>query len=253
MEGPLTGSHQLLIDRLELLLLIFSPHKGLHRPDSGKSLLHHVVQLVHGLLEPAVHGRHLAHHKEQDQGQNGGGNHKDQGQPGVHPEGQPKPHHQHHRAAHQGPKPAVDGVLEHRHVGGHTGDQRGALKPVQVGKGVVLHLLILGLPDACAPAVGRPGGKPGVQQAGDQRQQGAYPHLNPFDHDIVEVPVLHPHIDEVGHQHRDHQFKDGFHQHQQAPEKQIPAIGSQIRQQPFQLPHGCPSPAAFRLRYARLR
>ena len=88
VEGPLTCGHQLLIDRLELLLLILPPHKSFYRPDGGKSLLNHIVQLIHGLLESAIHGRYFTHHKEEDERQNGGSHHKNQGQPGIHPEGQ---------------------------------------------------------------------------------------------------------------------------------------------------------------------
>lgn len=46
---------------------------------------------------------------------------------------------------------------------------------IQIGKCEALYLLILDLPDPGAPAIGRPGGKPGVQQTGYQRQQGAIP------------------------------------------------------------------------------
>ena len=233
MEGLLAGRHQLFIDPLEFLFLIFSPDKGLDRPNGGKSLLHHVIEAVHRLLQAAVHGSHLADHPDEDHRQNRGAHDKHQRELRVHPEGEPQAHQEHHRTANQRTQSAVDGVLQHGHVGGHAGDERGAVEMVQIGKGVLLHLFILGLPDARAPAVGGAGGKPGVQQAGGQRKQGAQSHQRALRQDMADVAVRHANVDEVGHQHGDDQLKRGFHQHQQRPDQQVPAIGSQIAQKRF--------------------
>ena len=112
---------------------------------------------------------------------------------------------------------------------------------VQVGKGVALDPLVLGVPDAGAPAIGAAGGKTGVQQPGGQSQQRTDPHLHAFVDDVVEVVALHAHVDEVRHQHRDHQLKKGLHDHQQRPQEHVPPVGAQVGQQPFKVFHRPPS------------
>lgn len=248
MEGPLAGLHELLIHTLKFVLLIFPPDKGLHRPDGGQALLDHIVEPVHRLLQPAIHGSHPADHQEENEGQDGGAHHKDEGQLGVHPEGETQSHDQHHRTSDQRAQSPVDGVLQHRYIGGHAGHQGARLKPVQVRKGIALDLFILGLPDPSAPTIGCPGGKPGVEQPRNKGQQGTQPHLKPLAHNVMEVPMLHPHIDEVGHEHRDHQLKDRLHKDQQAANEHIPPVGSQVGQQPSELPHGRSSLPVFKLR-----
>ena len=230
MEGTLAGFHQLFIDAAELLLLVLPPNKSLYRPDGGEALLHHIVELVHGLLKPPIHGGHLTHYKKEDQSQNGSAHHKNEGQPGIHPEGQTQAHYQHHRAAHQRPQAAVDGVLKHRHIGGHTGNQRGTFKFIQIGKPIALDPLVLGFSDISSPAVGRPGCKTGIQQTGHQSQQRTHPHLNSLPYNIMQVLVLHTHINQVGHQHRNHKLKGCLNQHQQAAHQQVPTVGTQIGQ-----------------------
>ena len=122
-EGPLAGLHELRVDPLKLLLLVLPADKRLDRPDGGEALLHHVVQPVHRLLEPAVHGGHPAHYDKEDAPQNRCTHQKHQGQPGVHPEGEAHAHDQHDGTAHQWAVTAVDRVLEHGHIGGHAGYQ----------------------------------------------------------------------------------------------------------------------------------
>ena len=65
---------------------------------------------------------------------------------------------------------------------------------IQIGKCEALYLLILDLPDPGAPAIGRPGGKPGVQQTGYQRQQGADSHINALLQNIRDIVVFYPYI-----------------------------------------------------------
>ena len=245
-EGLLAGLGELVVDSGELLLLILPPDKGLYRPDGGQPLLHHVVQPVHHSLEAAVHRGHLAHDGKEDESQHGGAHQEDHRQAGVHPQGQANAHHQHHRPPDQGPQAAVDSVLQNGDVGGHAGDQRAGLKAVQVGEGKLLHPLELGLPHPGAPAVGRPGGKAGVQQAGDQGEQGAYRHLHALVDDERHIPLCHADVDDIRHEHGDEQLKGGLHQHQQAPQDHVPPVGAQIGQQPLQLVHGRSPPLSAR-------
>ena len=122
-EGPLAGLHELRVDPLKLLLLVLPADKRLDRPDGGEALLHHVVQPVHRLLEPTVHGGHPAHYDKEDAPQNRRTHQKHQGQPGIHPEGEAHAHDQHDGTAHQWAVTAIDRVLEHGHIGGHAGYQ----------------------------------------------------------------------------------------------------------------------------------
>ena len=117
---------------------------------------------------------------------------------------------------------------------------------VQVAEGVGLHLGVFGLADACAEAIGGPGGVPGVQQPGDQGQHRADGHFHAGPPDLPHVPVGHPLVDDVAHQDGDHHFKGAFHHHQQHPQGHVPPVGPHIAEEAFQIVHAIsPQKGAF--------
>ena len=147
VKGGLAGVHQQGVDLLEFFHLILAADKRLHRADGGQALLHDVVELIHRALQDGVHRRDLAQDEKENHTQHRRADQKDHRQLRVHPEREPHAHNQHHRAAHHRAETAVDGVLQC-------------------------------LADAGAPAIGGAGGKARVQKPGDQRKQGAKPHLH---------------------------------------------------------------------------
>ena len=90
--------------------------------------------MVHRLLLPAVEGTDFVYNEGQNDPQNRGGEHKDQGKARVEEKGQADPHEEHHGAADQGAQSGVDGVLHDGDVCGHTGDQGGSGGGGQVGE-----------------------------------------------------------------------------------------------------------------------
>ena len=237
MEGALAGLHQAAVYPLELLLLILAPHEGLYRPDGGQILLHDHIHPVHSRLQPAVHGRHLIYDKGQHRRQHRHAAQKDQAQPGVHEEGQPHAHDQHGGTAHHGPQPAAHRILQYRDVGGHAGDQRGCLEPVQIREGILLDFLVLLLTQNRAETTGCPGHVTGIEHAGHQREQGAHPHLHAFDEDVIHIPVGHAHVDGVSHNHRNEHFQAGFQHHKQHCQNKFLFIAAQMRENTLQLFH----------------
>ena len=189
-----------------------------------------MVQLIHCLLQAAVHGSYFADNADQNHRQDGGAHHKYKGQGAVHPKGQDKPHNQHHRAADQRAKAAVDRILQHCDVSGHPGNQRGGLKVIKIGEGIFLNPLILRLPDPGAPAVGGSGCKAGVEQAGNQGQNGTQGHLKPFMYDKCDILIHNAHINQIRHQDGDDQFKAGLDQHQDSANHHVNFIRPQIAQ-----------------------
>ena len=228
LEGGAAGVGELLAHLLEALLLVLPPDEGLDGPDAGEPLLDAAVQTVHGGLLAAVEGTHLADDQGQNEPQNRGADHKDQGQPGVHGKGQPDAQQEHHRPPDHGAQAAVDGVLHHGYVGGHPGHQGRGGEPVQVGEGEALELLILRLPQPPAEAVGRPGGEPGVDKSGDEGQARAQGHGGPQLPDAGHVPQGHAVVNDPCHQQGNGHLKPALHQQEQDGNEKIPPAGAQI-------------------------
>ena len=228
MKGGAAGVGEVLAHLLEELLLILAPDKGLDGPDAGEPLLNAAVQAVHGPLLPAVQGTHLADNQSQDDPEDGGADYKDKGQPGVQGKGEADAQQEHHRTADHGAQAAVDGILHHGHVGGHPSHQGGGGKPVQVGEGECLELLILRLPQAAAEAVGRPGGKPGVDESGDEGQTGAQGHGAPLPPDQGHIPRRDSVVNDTGHQQGNRHFKPALHQEKGHRHSKIPPAGAQV-------------------------
>ena len=78
---------------------------------------------------------------------------------------------------------------------------------IQVGKCILLHLLILRLPNLCAPSISRLRSKVRIQKPGNQRHQRTQNHLNSFLVNIRKVMICHSHIDQVRDHNGNKQFK----------------------------------------------
>ena len=161
-EGVAAGFHEPAVDRLEAFLGVVLPDKGLDGPHGRQMLLDHIVHPVHSRLQHPVGGGHLPDDGPENDGQHRHAQEEDHCQGRAHINGQSQTHQQHDGAAEYGAKARIEGVLQHRHVGGHAGDERRCLEVVQIGKGQLLDRLILGPAQIRAEAVGGPGRVPGL-------------------------------------------------------------------------------------------
>ena len=96
---------------------------------------------------------------------------------------------------------------------------------IQVGKVEFLHGGVLGQAQFRRKAVGKAGGKPGVQQAGDQRQHRAQGHQPALPQDDRHVMAGHTLVHQGGHQHGDDHLKDTFNKDQPGRRPKVPAVG----------------------------
>ena len=111
---------------------------------------------------------------------------------------------------------------------------------IQVGKCILLHLLILRLSDLRAPAVSRLRRKVCIQKARNQRHQRTQNHLNSFLVNIRKVMICHSHIDQVRDHNGNKQFKASLNQNQHRPQHHIPPIRPRIPQKPLHIIHPTP-------------
>ena len=81
---------------------------------------------------------------------------------------------------------------------------------INIGKGVALKLLILGLPQLRAQSLTGQRRKPGASHAQHQRDQCTGHHLQSLHIDISPVAARHTHVDEVGHDKRNQKLKDAL-------------------------------------------
>ena len=184
--------------------------------------------MVNGRLLAAVQRADLAHDEGEQDSQDRRCDEKNERQFRAEQERHAQPHHQHDRAAHKGTQPRIDGVEQYGGVGGHAGNEGRRRKMVKVGKVEFLHGCILGQAQFGCKAVGKPGRKPGVQQAGDERQHRAQSHQPALPKNDAHIMAGHALIHQGGHQDRNHHFKDTFDKDQPRCRPKVPAIGLAI-------------------------
>ena len=92
-----------------------------------------------------------------------------------------------------------------------------------------------------AEAIGRPGGKPGVQKARDQGQHGAQSHQPPLTVEKTNVMIGNPDVYDIGHQQGNDHFKDTFRQQQNNGRRKFSAVRFEVRKDRFQITHGVAS------------
>ncbi len=134
------------------------PDEGFHHPDAPEIFLHHAVKLVVGAEYTLKDGVGVRDDQGKPCSQNRDGHQKHQGQPGIdlHCHNQGKD--QHGRRAHGDPDDHLIGVLHVGHIRGQPGDQAGGGKAVNIGEGVVLHMVEHLLPQIFRKAGGGLGG-----------------------------------------------------------------------------------------------
>ena len=240
-EGLGAGVAEFGVDLLKLLIFPVAPHKGFDDPDGSEAFLDAAVQMVHGALLAAVERSHLADDPAQHDGQDGGSHQKDHGQPGAEDKGHAQPHEQHDRAAYQRPQAGVHGVEEHGGVGGHTGDQGGSGEPVQVGKVELLDGGVFGQAQFRRKAVGIAGGKPGIEQAGDQGQHGAEGHENALAQDDGHIVGGHALVDEGGHKYGNDHLTPAFQDQQKHRYRKVLPVGFAVPENQPKILHRHPS------------
>ena len=170
--------------------------------------------MVHSSLLVVIQRADLGNDPGQDGGQDGRCNKENDGQLGIEQKRHAQPHEQHDRAAHQRPQAGGHGVEHDRDIGGHAGNEGRGGKMVQVGKVELLQLAVLSFAQSSGKAVGGAGGKPGVQQAGDQGQHSADDHLAALQQNDLHIMAGHALVHQVRHQHRNDHFKNTFHKNQ---------------------------------------
>ena len=237
MKGGFARAGKVSIYLGKFLFLILIPDKSFHRTNGGKSLLYHSVQTIHNALKSGVHRCHLRHDPEKNASQNRQAHKKYNRQLRIHPKGKQNSHYQKGRAPCHRTKSCIYHILKHRYIRSHSCDQRGHCEMIQVGKCILLHLLILRFPDLRAPAISRLRCKMCIQKPGNQRHQRTQDHLNSFLINIRKIMVCHSHIDQIRDHNRNKQFKAGLDQNQHCPQHHIPPIRPRILQKPLHIIH----------------
>ena len=106
---------------------------------------------------------------------------------------------------------------------------------VQVGKGVGLDPGKLSLPHAGAKAQGGSGGVSGIEEPCDEGEEGADSHLYAFYTDVVDVPCLDAHVDDVRHDQRYGQLKACLSNDEQYAEDKFLLKWSKVCENAFQV------------------
>ena len=103
-------------------VLVLLADKALDHPDAAKILLHHLVQAVVGLEDPAEDGVHRLHDGKNADAQDGQGDEKHHRERAVDLEGHNHGQDQHARRPHRHANGHHKGILNVGDVGGQAGD-----------------------------------------------------------------------------------------------------------------------------------
>ena len=104
-----------------------------------------------------------------------------------------------HRGAHAHPLDHLERVLHVGHVGGHTGDKACGGELINVGKRIMLDVLIHGIAQISGKAGGCIGGKAARQHTQQQRESGHQEREQTIFEDGVHIALLDALIDDERH------------------------------------------------------
>ncbi len=167
---------------VELLLLIFLTHEGLHHPHTVDVLLYRLIQTVVLFEHRMEQGHGQSHHESEATAQKGNGQHKDPGHASAHHKGHGKGK-DHHQGRTEG-KPGQHHVGE-LHIGyirGHSRHQRSGVETVDVLEGEALNSIEHVLPQIPCKAGGC---RRAIVAGRDAEQQRNHGHDHQ-DHTIVK-------------------------------------------------------------------
>ncbi len=213
MERALRSPAEPLVHRAELPALPVPPHIRFHGADGDQVLLDDGVDVVQRLLHGCIEGAELFQNQIQRAPKNRDGRQENDRQLRAHQNGHREAHQQHGRAAHDGPQPVADGVLQDGDVARESGDQRRRAEMVQIGEGIPLHPAVLRFPQFRAEPLARPGGKARVAGAEAERNQGADPHHQALAVNIRGVAADDADVDDIRHNQRNHKLEHGLEHH----------------------------------------
>ena len=204
------------------------PDKGLDHPDGHQIFLQGVVQVVnpglHGFKQlGAQHHQHTDHHNHQRNH-----HHQHQGQPGVEGDADNQRGKQHHRGAHQHPQAHGQ---HHGHgvdVVGHPGNEGGRGKPIDVGKGKLLHLVKQALAQVGPEALAGKGGILGREDAAEHGNAGQHQHQKAQLKNIGFVPGGNGGIHDLRHHQGQQKLADDLQDYQNGRLDGIPLIALKV-------------------------
>ncbi len=210
-KGPEGGVFQVVVPLRELLPLVVPPDEGLHHPDTRQIFLHHQIQRVGFLLERAEQGpgghQKKGHHRQQKRQ----GYQEDVAEPIADADGKEEGGDQHHRGPDHQTHRHHQGHLQVVHVVGEPGHQGGGGKPLDVGKGEGLNVVVLRPAEVGPEAHAGHGGRhrrPQAEAQGGHRQNN---HQRTLSQNVGLVAIGDSHIHNVAHHQGDQQFEHGLH------------------------------------------
>ena len=235
-EIPVDGTG----DPGELFGFLLFPDEGLDHTDAVDIFLHHAVEVVVAFEHPLKDLVHPGHHDDQTDGKQRNGYTVDQAQPDADAHGHDQGQHQHHGGADKHPDHHLEGHLQPGHIGSQTGDDGRGGKLVDVGKAVVLDVVIHIVTQVFGKAGAGFGGKDSRGAAEAQRRDGTqYQLYGLTDH---RLHILHHDavVIELGHDQRDGDLHGHLANHSQGAEYGRPFIFPDAPGQSFQ--HGISPP-----------
>ena len=232
-EGLLGCSTQVIVALGELLPLVVLLYEGLHHPDAGEVLLHHQVQRVGLFLEGAEQGAGLGQNEGHHHDQKGQRHQEDVAELIADADGQKQCRHQHHRGAHQKAHAHHQRHLHVVDVVGQAGHERGRGKLLDVGKGKLLDMAVLGGAQIGAEALAGNGGAGRAAQAEAQRHHGHDHHLDALPGHIGLIGICDADVHDIAHHQGDEQLKDGLHGAARNAQDDPPAVWPQMRPKCF--------------------
>ena len=200
---------------LELLALELLTHIGLDHADGGDVLLHALVQVIVLAESLAKILGGTGHDEHQCASQQNDGDQVNVGQLAVDGVGHDERHNHAGGCADGHTQQHLVGILNVRHISGHTGDKARSGVFVNVGKAESLDVFKHRTAQVAGKAGGRMGTADRTQDAEQQAEQRSHDHLSADGVDDLHIARRDAVVNDGGHELRDDHFHDDFRNHKQ--------------------------------------